>query len=57
MTLPPQAMQPVLKGEGGSTNIERALERALSLYPESAEKRLVLLTDGNETAGGSEAVY
>ncbi len=51
VTLPPQVMQPALKGEGGSTNIERALERALSLYPENVEKRLVLLTDGNETTG------
>jgi Mg-chelatase subunit ChlD len=51
VTLPLQAMQPALKGEGGSTNIERALERALLLYPENGEKRLVLLTDGNETTG------
>lgn len=38
-------------GQGGVTNIARALERSFSLYSEEAEKRLVLLTDGNETIG------
>lgn len=33
------------------TNIEQAIQTALSLYPEESRKRLVLLTDGNETAG------
>ena len=42
-------------GEGGTagTNIARALERAFALYPEGADKRLVLLSDGNETAGAA----
>jgi Ca-activated chloride channel homolog len=39
------------EGQGGETNIARALERAFALYPEGGEKRLVLLTDGNETQG------
>ena len=39
---------------GGGTNIARALERALSLYPEEAEKRLLLITDGNETTGAAK---
>ena len=34
-----------------STNIAQALERSFALYPEGAEKRLLLLTDGNETTG------
>ena len=33
------------------TNIGQALERAFALYPEGAEKRLLLVTDGNETTG------
>ncbi|NOT53187.1 MAG: VWA domain-containing protein [Deltaproteobacteria bacterium] len=40
-----------VEGQGGETNIARALERAFALYPEGGEKRLVLLTDGNETQG------
>lgn len=39
------------EGQGSETNIARALERAFALYPEGGEKRLVLLTDGNETQG------
>lgn len=39
------------EGQGGETNIARALERAFALYPEGGEKRLLLLTDGNETQG------
>ena len=34
-----------------STNIVQALERSFALYPEGTEKRLLLLTDGNETTG------
>ena len=34
-----------------STNIAQALERSFALYPEGTEKRLLLLTDGNETTG------
>lgn len=33
------------------TNLEKAVQTALSLYPEEAGKRLVLLTDGSENAG------
>lgn len=46
-----EAFAPLPTGEGGGTNIARVLERALALYPEDAEKRLLLLTDGNETSG------
>ncbi len=53
VTLPAKALQTAPPGQGGGTNIARALERALSLYPEEAEKRLLLLTDGNETNGAA----
>jgi hypothetical protein len=53
MTLPAEALQSAPAGEGAETNIARALERALSLYPQEAEKRLLLLTDGNETTGAA----
>lgn len=33
------------------TNLEQAVQTALSLYPEYSSKRLVLLTDGAENAG------
>ncbi len=33
------------------TNLEQAVQTALSLYPENSSKRMVLLTDGNENAG------
>ncbi len=45
------ALQKAVSGETGGTNIARALERSLALYPEEAEKRLLLITDGNETEG------
>lgn len=35
----------------GGTNIENALTLAQSIMPENAAKRLVLITDGKETAG------
>ena len=38
-----------LHERAASTNIGQALERAFALYPEGAEKRLLLVTDGNET--------
>jgi Mg-chelatase subunit ChlD len=53
VTLPAEALQSAPAGESGGTNIARALERALSLYPQEAEKRLLLLTDGNETTGAA----
>lgn len=37
--------------QGGGTNIAKALERVFALYPEDAQKRLLLITDGNETTG------
>jgi Mg-chelatase subunit ChlD len=52
--LPPQSMGPLPAGQGGGTNLARALERAFALYPEGGEKRLVLLTDGNETGAASK---
>ncbi len=52
VTLPEDTFtSPLPSGEGGATNIATALGRAFSLYPEGAEKRLVLFTDGNETVG------
>lgn len=44
-------LQKAVANETGGTNIARVLERALALYPEEAEKRLLLITDGNETEG------
>ena len=52
--LPPQSVAPAPAGQGGGTNLARALERAFALYPEGGEKRLVLLTDGNETSTASK---
>lgn len=46
-----EALQKPVVDQNGETNIARALERSLALYPEEAEKRLVLITDGNETDG------
>jgi Mg-chelatase subunit ChlD len=46
-----EALQGPVADQQGETNIARALERSLALYPEEAEKRLVLITDGNETDG------
>lgn len=41
------------KNTGGGTNIAEALERVSALYPEHAQKRLLLMTDGNETSGSA----
>ena len=49
-----EALQQSVTGETGGTDIARALERSLALYPEEAEKRLVLITDGNETNGAAK---
>ncbi|MEW6299297.1 MAG: VWA domain-containing protein [Thermodesulfobacteriota bacterium] len=57
---PPEAalsdemLKPAAPELGAGTNIARALERALALYPEGAEKRLLLVTDGNETTGAAK---
>jgi Mg-chelatase subunit ChlD len=53
VTLPDDALKTAPAGQSGGTNIAKALERALSLYPEEAEKRLLLITDGNETNGAA----
>ncbi|HKA53147.1 MAG TPA: VWA domain-containing protein [Candidatus Binatia bacterium] len=53
LTLPADALKTAPAGRSGGTNIAKALERALSLYPEEAEKRLLLITDGNETTGAA----
>jgi Ca-activated chloride channel homolog len=53
VTLPDEALKTAPAGQSGGTNIAKALERALSLYPEEAEKRLLLITDGNETSGAA----
>lgn len=44
-------LQAPVVDQNHETNIARALERSLALFPEEAEKRLVLITDGNETDG------
>lgn len=51
VTLTADALQKAVGEQSGGTNIARALERALALYPEGAERRLLLITDGNETDG------
>jgi hypothetical protein len=51
---PPQSLTAAPAGQGGGTNLAKALERAFALYPEGGEKRLVLLTDGNETNTASK---
>jgi len=53
VTLPAEVLKTAPAGQSGGTNIAKALERALSLYPEEAEKRLLLITDGNETNGAA----
>ncbi|MGE4089296.1 MAG: VWA domain-containing protein, partial [Candidatus Binatia bacterium] len=52
--LPEQLVAPAPDGQGTETNLAKALERAFALYPEGSEKRLVLLTDGNETNSSSK---
>ncbi len=51
---PLQGVAPAPAGQGSDTDLARALERAFALYPEGGEKRLVLLTDGNETGASSK---
>ena len=38
-----------------ATNIGRALETAMALFPPDAERRVLLISDGNETRGNSAA--
>ncbi len=47
------AVDPDEAHPGGGTNIAEALERVFALYPEQAQKRLLLMTDGNETTGSA----
>jgi Mg-chelatase subunit ChlD len=49
VTVTSDTLKKAVAEQTGGTNIARALERSLALYPEEAEKRLVLITDGNET--------
>ncbi|MBF6567900.1 MAG: VWA domain-containing protein [Candidatus Binataceae bacterium] len=44
--------QPV---DGGQTNIDSALTTAMGIFPADFEKRIVLLSDGNQTAGNARA--
>jgi Ca-activated chloride channel family protein len=44
--------QPV---DSGGTNLEAALTTALGIFPVDAEKRIVLLSDGNQTEGNAMA--
>ena len=38
---------------GGVTDLSRAIDSAMALFPSDGERRLLLLTDGNETRGDS----
>ncbi len=40
--------------DGSATDIEGAILGAISIFPESGAKRIVLLSDGNETSGSAE---
>jgi Ca-activated chloride channel homolog len=37
----------------GATDLSRAIDSAMALFPSAGERRLLLLTDGNETRGDS----
>ena len=39
--------------DGSGTDIEAALYRAVSLFPDAGENRIVLISDGNETRGNA----
>ncbi len=41
--------------DGGATNLGSALTTALGIFPADAEKRVVLLSDGNQTEGNAMA--
>jgi uncharacterized membrane protein len=43
-------------GKTDATNLESALKLAQATFPEDSARRIVLLTDGNETLGTSEAI-
>lgn len=49
----PEAVEP--PSERGATRIDRALFRALETFPTGVVKRIVLLSDGNETQGDALA--
>ena len=40
---------------GGATDIGRALQTAIALFPADGERRVLLLSDGNETRGDARA--
>lgn len=40
---------------GGNTNLAAAIQTAISLFPADARRRIVLLTDGQQTIGSAEA--
>lgn len=42
--------------DGGYTNIEKALNAALSVLPDESRKRIVLITDGEENEGSSSDI-
>ncbi len=43
-------------GRTDATNLESALKLAQASFPEDSAKRIVIVTDGNETVGGAAAV-
>ncbi len=50
---PKQLQWAILPLRSSATNMAAAIDTALSLYPPASERRLVLITDGNETYGSS----
>ncbi|HPO99889.1 MAG TPA: VWA domain-containing protein [bacterium] len=48
-----QEYQSILNTEG--TDIEAAINLAMAAFPEGVQKRIVLITDGNQTQGDAEA--
>ncbi len=49
--LPPIQQPESFFGESDATNLEAALKLAQATFPENAARRIVVLTDGNETLG------
>lgn len=55
--VPPPITQPEsLLGATDATNLESAMKLAQATFPEDTARRVVLITDGNETLGTSSAV-
>ncbi|MDZ4852964.1 MAG: VWA domain-containing protein [Pirellulaceae bacterium] len=53
--LPPISQPESYLGESDATNIESAMKLAQASFPENSARRIVILTDGNETLGTASA--